>query len=66
MNPFYKEYPIGTRIYITGTKHHGFRGEIIQRPQTPQFQGLNCVAVKLDEWPDEVFKFYSVNLIVIK
>ncbi len=63
MNP--PNLKIGTRVFITGTKHHGFRGKIIERPRTPEYQSLNSIPVLLDEW-DEPMKFYFHNLIMPK
>jgi hypothetical protein len=51
---------VGTRVFVTGTRHHGFRGEVIAPDPT---WSPRAIAVRLDEWPDEVFKFYNHNLI---
>jgi hypothetical protein len=49
--------PIDCRVFVTGTKHHGFRGTVKRHDQ-------RRVYVELDEWPGEEFKFYYHNLIV--
>lgn len=50
---------VGLRVYITGTKHHGFKGHVVP---TPDGWPYRAVCVHLDEWPNEVFKFYCHNL----
>lgn len=51
---------VGTRVLVTGTRHHGFRGEVV-----PKSEGMSerALAVRLDEWPDQTFTFYLHNLI---
>lgn len=50
---------IGTRVYVTGTRHHGFKGYVAPKPVG---WSERSIAVHLDEWPDDTFKFYLHNL----
>jgi hypothetical protein len=53
-------YIPGTRVFVTGTRHHGFYGVVTEAPAT---WSPRAMAVILDEWPDELRKFYRHNLI---
>lgn len=54
---------LGSRVFVTGTKHHGFRGAITARP--PDWPWRKAWPVLLDEW-DEPLPFYTVNLIALQ
>lgn len=55
--------PVGTRVFVTGTRHHGFRGTVVERPK--DWPSPRSIAVELDEWFGELFKFYVHNLITL-
>lgn len=59
-----QELIVGTRVYVSGTKHNGFRGVIVQRPATPEYQSFDSLAVLLDEF-DEPIKLYYHNLLIL-
>lgn len=52
----------GTRVFVTGTRHHGFKGTVVEKQ--PEWRLADrAIAVKLDEWTDPYHKFYLHNLI---
>lgn len=51
---------VGTRVFVLSGRHFGFWGTVVERPAG---WAERRVAVRLDEWPDEVFPFYNHNLI---
>lgn len=55
---------IGTRVFVTGTRHHGFRGTVVEKK--PEWNlAPRAVAVKLDEWDNPYHKFYCHNLLTL-
>ena len=48
----------GSRVFVTGTKHHGFRGTVVE-------SFANGHLVLLDEW-NEPIKFYTHNLLLLQ
>jgi ribosomal protein S4E len=49
----------GTRVFVTGTRHHGMRGKVVE---TPTDWPARAQAVQLDEF-NESMKFFRHNLI---
>jgi len=49
----------GTRVFVTGTKHHGFRGVVLEPTEG---MSPRAIRVQLDEW-DEPLTFYNHNLL---
>ncbi len=47
---------VGMRVFVTGTKHHGFRGVVVDRC-------WRSIKVKLDEFEEPVI-LYTHNLIL--
>lgn len=54
-------YIPGTRVFVTGTRHHGMRGEVVEAPEG---WPARAQAVRLDEF-DEPVKLYRHNLLPI-
>ncbi len=51
---------VGTRVFVTGTRHHGFWGNVVKKNAD---MSERSIAVILDEWPNEKMVFYLHNLI---
>ncbi len=49
-------YIAGTRVFVTGTRHHGFRGVVIGSSN-------RRMLIVLDEWPGKILPLYRHNLI---